>query len=221
VVISGRDRETLQSWLGALPIHLVAEHGFLTKKSGTEWHPVKAITGDWKHSLLPILSLFADRLPGATVEEKEYSLVWHYRGADPEQAEVFAHELADNLTALTGNVDVQVMQGSKVVEVRVAGVNKGTAAQELIAEGAYDFILAIGDDVTDEDLFAVLPEWAHSIKVGGARSRARYNCRNIEEVHKLLFMLAAAPQDHQIPANPITRTLQSLARFTQRLASKL
>ncbi len=174
VLISGRDRRALETWFGALPIHLVAEHGFLARTAGSEWRSMKVIPGDWKHLLLPILHLFADRLPGATVEEKEYSLVWHYRGADPEQGETFAHELVDNLNALTGNVDVQVMQANKAIEIRAAGINKGTLARDLIAEGSYDFILAVGDDKTDEDLFAVLPDWAHSIKVGTAHSLAKY-----------------------------------------------
>lgn len=219
-IVSGRDRQTLETWFGALPIHLVAEHGFLSRKPGGEWHSMKVIPGDWKQPLLPILHLFADRLPGATVEEKQYSLVWHYRGADPEQGEPFAHELADNLNALTGNVDVQVMQASKAIEVRVAGINKGTTARELITEGGYDFILAIGDDKTDEDLFEVLPEWAHSIKVGTTHSHARYNCRGVDEVRELLLMLTVHSPDRETRGGPITRSLRYLARLTSKLAGK-
>ncbi len=220
VLISGRDRQALETWFGALPIHLVAEHGFLARTPGNEWHSMKAIPGDWKNLLLPILHLFADRLPGTTVEEKEYSLVWHYRGAEPEQGETFAHELADNLNALTGNVDVQVMQANKAIEIRVAGINKGTIARDLIAGGAYDFILAVGDDKTDEDLFAVLPDWAHSIKVGIAHSLAKYNCSDVEEVHRVLSTLAAASSAKETEGSPVSRALHFLARFTKRLAYK-
>jgi trehalose 6-phosphate synthase/phosphatase len=217
VIISGRDRQTLQSWFGDLPIHLVAEHGFLSRTAGNEWRSMKVISGDWKQRLLPILSLFADRLPGATVEEKEYSLVWHYRGADREQGEPFAHELVDNLNALTGNVDVQVMQANKAIEVRMAGINKGTIARELISENGYDFILAIGDDTTDEDLFAVLSDRAHSIRVGAAHSHAKYNCRDVEEVHGVLSMLS---RDGASPGGPVRRALRLLERITRKLATK-
>jgi trehalose 6-phosphate synthase/phosphatase len=220
VLVSGRDRQTLETWLGALPIHLVAEHGFLARTPGKEWRSMKVIPGDWKHLLLPILHLFADRLPGTTIEEKEYSLVWHYRGADPEQGEPFAHELVDNLNAMTGNVDVQVMQANKAIEVRVAGINKGTIAREMIAEGGYDFILAIGDDKTDEDLFAVLPDWAHSIKVGGVHSHAKYNCKDVEEVHRLLSMLTTVSREEETQGGPVARALQFLVRLTKRLAAK-
>ena len=219
VLVSGRDRQTLDTWFGALPIHLVAEHGFLARPPGKEWRSMKVIPGDWKHLLLPILNLFADRLPGVTVEEKEYSLVWHYRGADPEQGEPFAHELIDNLNAMTGNVDVQVMQANKAIEVRVAGINKGTVAREMIAEGGYDFVLAIGDDKTDEDMFAVLPDWAHSIKVGGAHSHARYNCKDVEEVHRVLSMLSTLSREELTHGGPVARALQFLVRLTKKLAA--
>lgn len=220
VIVSGRDRHTLESWLGALPIRLVAEHGFFIRSGGNEWRASKQVSGDWKARLTPILRLFADRLPGTSVEEKEYSLVWHYRGADPEQGEPVAHELIDNLNALTGNVDVQIMQANKAVEIRMAGVNKGTVARELIAVGKYDFILAMGDDRTDEDLFAVLPPWAFSIKVGSAYSRARFSCRDVGEVHRLLGMLTDQALEEDIRHGPVTRTLQFLARLTKGWADR-
>ena len=219
-IVSGRDRHTLEAWFDALPIRLVAEHGFYSRPAGNEWRALKPIAGDWKERLLPILHLFADRLPGTTVEEKDYSLVWHYRGADPEQGEPFAHELVDNLNALTGNVDVQVVQANKAIEIRVMGVNKGTAAREMIAEGGYDFILAIGDDRTDEDLFAMLPEWAHSVKVGATHSRAKYNCRDVDEVHRLLSMLTAKAPAEQGQGGVVNRALRFVLHITKRLAGK-
>jgi trehalose 6-phosphate synthase/phosphatase len=219
VIVSGRDRLTLESWFKALPIHIVAEHGFLSRKAGGEWRAMKAIPGDWKHRLVPILHLFADRLPGTTVEEKEYSLVWHYRGADPDQGEPFAHELVDNLNALTGNVDVQVMQANKAIEVRVAGINKGTFAREMVAKGGYDYILAIGDDKTDEDLFSALPDSAFSIKVGGALSHAKYNCGDVEDVHRVLGALTRESSEEGKHGGPVTRILRLLLRLTTRLAS--
>ena len=218
VLISGRDRRTLEEWFGSLPIRLVAEHGFVARTGSGEWRVMKPIPGDWKRRLIPILRLFADRLPGASVEEKEYSLVWHYRGADAEQGEPVAHELIDNLIALTGNVDVQIMQANKAVEIRVAGINKGTTARELIAEAEFDFILAVGDDRTDEDLFAVLPESAYSIKVGAARSLARYNCKDVDEVHRVLSLLAMPPRREDLGGGVLSKSLQLLVRITKRLA---
>ena len=114
------------------------------------------------------------------MEEKEHALVWHFRGADPEQGEMFAHELADNLNALTGNIDVQVMQANKAIEIRDSGFNKGTIVREIMSRGEYDFILAAGDDRTDEDLFLALPDRAHSC--GRMPAAARNDSRSFSRV---------------------------------------
>lgn len=214
VIISGRDRHTLATWFDGLPVHLFAEHGCFAKAAGTEWRSDKPIVSDWKERLRPILHRFADRLPGSSVEEKEFSLVWHYRASDPDQGDPFAHEIVDNLNAMTGNIDVQVVQANKAIEVRVMGVNKGTAARAMIAEGAYDFILAIGDDRTDEDLFAVLPEPAHSVKVGTATSQAKYHCQDVDDVHALLAQLIAGTRERRTFSEMINRTFRMLARIT-------
>ena len=90
----------------------------------------------------------------------------------------------------------------------------------MLAEGGYDFVLAIGDDKTDEDLFAVLPDWAYSIKVGGAHSHAKYNCRDVGEVHRVLSMLTAASHEEETYGGTVSRALRSLARFTKGLGSQ-
>jgi len=126
----------------------------------------------------PILDVYADRVPGSFVEEKEFSLVWHFRRADPEIASLKAKELMDELVNFTANIDVQVLPGNKVIEVRNAGVNKGDAVRSFVGEGEYDFILALGDDLTDEDMFRSMPTSAYSIRVGLNRSLARFNIQD-------------------------------------------
>jgi trehalose 6-phosphate synthase/phosphatase len=186
VLVSGRDKETLQRWFGSLGLSLIAEHGAWIKEKNVEWKMIKPLTSDWKSQILPILEMYADRLPGSFVEEKEFALVWHYRRSDPESASLKAKELVDDLVNFTANIDVQVLQGSKVVEVRCAGVNKGIAALHFLSRETFDFILAIGDDWTDEDLFKALPQTAYSIRVGLTQSYARFNLYSYVEVMKLL-----------------------------------
>ena len=186
VVASGRERRTLGEWLGDLPLGLVAEHGAWLKFANQSWRRAKPLANDWKRELLPILEIYADRLPGALVEEKDDSVAWHYRMADPEQAGLCAPELIDHLLNLTGKTDLQVIQGDKVVEIRHAGVNKGSAALSWIGHDDYDFILGIGDDTTDEDFFKTLPASAFSIRVGMSATHAQYNIRNSDEVISLL-----------------------------------
>ncbi len=78
------------------------------------------------------------------------------------------------------------MEGSKVIEIKNTTVDKGRAALNWVSRHAWDFILAIGDDRTDEDLFAVMPPEAYSIKVGLAPSRARFNLVAQRDVLPLL-----------------------------------
>lgn len=189
VLISGRSRKTLESWFGHIRMGLVAEHGMWRKELEGEWQALSHVDTSWKTRLLPILELCADRLPGALVEEKEHSIVWHYRAADPDQARLLAAELTDRLVSFAANIDLQVSQGNKVVEVRPAAVNKGVAARHWLMAGKYDFILAAGDDWTDEDLFATLPEEAFSIRVGVTNTRARFNVATVHEVIQLLHSL--------------------------------
>jgi trehalose 6-phosphate synthase/phosphatase len=165
---------------------LVAEHGVLIKEREGDWQLIKPLKADWMPLLLPILNVYADRLPGSFVEEKEFSIVWHYRSSDPELASVLVKELTDDLIHFTANIDVQILQGSKVVEIRNAGVNKATAGMYFLSKDKFDFVLAIGDDLTDEDLFKVLPQEAYSIKIGISPSYAKYNIHNQMEVRKLI-----------------------------------
>lgn len=190
MLISGRDRSTMQRWFGSLNVGLVAEHGVWAKEKNQEWQLIKPLDNSWKPTIMPVLTTYADRLPRAFVEEKEFSIVWHYRRADPELASTRAKELVDDLVNFTANIDVQVLQGSKVVEVRCGGVNKGTAGMRFLAKDSFDFVLAIGDDWTDEDLFKILPETAYSIRVGMGQSYARFNLYSYMEVVELLKQLA-------------------------------
>ncbi|HLA47635.1 MAG TPA: trehalose-phosphatase, partial [Nitrospinota bacterium] len=186
VLISGRDKNTLQDWFGMLNIKLVAEHGIWIKEKNANWFLIKPLKNDWKPQIIPILKTYVDRLPGSFVEEKDFSIAWHYRVADPELGFMRAKELMDDLINFTANIDVQILQGSKVIEIKGGGVNKGTAAMYFISKESFDFILAIGDDMTDEDLFRALPQTAYSIKVEIAPSYARFNLRNYAEVWKLI-----------------------------------
>ncbi len=186
VLLSGRDKDTLDRWFRMPDMNIVAEHGILIKEKNSEWVVVKPVNDQWKMRIIPLLNLYVDRVPGSFTEEKDFSITWHYRKADPEQGSQRAKELMDTLVNLTANIDVQVLQGNKVVEIRDAGLNKGTAGMHWISRKQYEFILAIGDDFTDEDLFRILPDTAYSIRVGVTQSYARFNLHNYIEVLELL-----------------------------------
>jgi trehalose 6-phosphate synthase/phosphatase len=190
VIISGRDRGTLEKWLGHLPIDFIAEHGVWLRSAGDEWTLFQDLRADWKHDIRPVLDLYVSRTAGSFIEEKDYSLVWHYRRADAELAAGRARELMSHLTFMASNTDLQVLEGNKVVEIKNAGINKGSAAARWVATYQPDFILALGDDRTDEDTFKALPATAYTVKVGSApRSLARYHVIGTTEVRNLLRKL--------------------------------
>jgi len=189
VLTSGRNRDTLQNWFGSLDIELIAEHGIWLKRKSKDWQMIKPLTNEWKAQILPVLETYADRLPGSFVEEKEYSAVWHYRRADTETSSLIAKELVDYLINFTANIDVQVMQGHKVIEIADVDVNKSSAGMHWLSGNKADFIMAIGDDWTDEYLFKVLPKTAYTIRVGMTQSYARFHLRNNKEVLELLGRL--------------------------------
>jgi len=186
VIVSGRHKALLEKWFGSLNIGIVAEHGAWIREKEKDWVPAVKVESNWKEKVLPILRSHEDRLPGSFTEEKEFSLVWNFRSADPELASIRSKELADELSYFSENTDLQVLQASKSIEVRNVGIDKGTAAKLLLAEKTFDFVLAVGDDQADEDLFKVLPENSYSIKVGLSKSYAKFNLRNHREVVQLL-----------------------------------
>jgi trehalose 6-phosphate synthase/phosphatase len=189
VIVSGRDKDTLEEWLGALDIGLVAEHGAWIKHRGGEWRMPGSLKSDWKSQVRPLLELYVDRTPGSFVEEKGFSLSWHYRKTDPGWGSLRARELRADLADLTANLAIGVLEGSKVIEVKDVGVNKGRAVLGWLEGGSYDFVLAAGDDWTDEEMFGALPESAYTIKVGRGVSTARFNLESYRDVRSLLKQL--------------------------------
>lgn len=190
-IISGRKYETLEEWFGHLPLNLIAEHGVWQKPIHQEWQRQPGLNDQWKQEIAPILEGFTDRTPGSFIEEKSFSLVWHYRKVESGLGELRANELMNTLRYYTSDKGLQLLPGDKVIEVKNVEINKGKAALTWLEEQAYDFILAIGDDFTDEDIFKALPEEAITIKVGSQVSVARYHLRSHQEVRYLLKTLVA------------------------------
>jgi trehalose 6-phosphate synthase/phosphatase len=190
-IISGRDANVLDRWFQNVPVNLVAEHGALIKKIGNGWTIEKDINQGWKTIVRPTFEMFAVRCPGSFIEEKDHTLAWHYRNVDPDLGFMRSRELLDNLFHLIRNSQLQVIDGNKVIEVRVSGIDKGVAAKKIIDENPSDFTLVIGDDKTDEDMFRALDESAVTVKVGPGYSAAQYSVKYPSEVIGLLNELAS------------------------------
>lgn len=191
IISSGRDRQTLEKWLGHLQIDMAAEHGVWTKRKD-KWQSNPNLGAAWKPEVKEVLEDLVERTPGSFIEEKDYSLAWHYRRIDKDLGAKRVREFRDVLRYLTANLDLQVLEGNKVVEIKNSGVNKGKAILNWINEEDWDFFLAIGDDHTDEDTFEALPAEAYTVKVGIDRTAARFNLTSVEEVRKFLAELVNA-----------------------------
>ncbi len=189
VIISGRDRKSLESWLGHLNLDFIGEHGVWLKERGSDWRTITRLSAKWKSEIRSVLELYVDRTPGSFIEEKDYSLVWHHRKVETGLGELRTRELSSHLNYLSSNMHLQVLEGDMVVEIKSARVNKGRAAHQWIEEFPSDYIIAIGDDWTDEDTFRAMPEDALTVKVGSTSSAAKYNLISPEEVRQFLKQL--------------------------------
>lgn len=195
VIISGRPKKTLDEWFGGLRLNFVAEHGAFYKHVGYGWEIATSASTDWKEGAQTIMDKFTGRCPGSFVEEKHFSLAWHYRNSDTELGFIRSRELHNNLSALASHLDFQVIEGKKVIEARPRGIDKGTASLNWINKNEYDFILSAGDDRTDEDMFRTLPVEAYSIRVGLRQSAARFNVNQQKDITTLLSKLASFSQE--------------------------
>lgn len=186
-ISSGRDHATLEKWFGGLPVCLAAEHGAFYKEFG-RWHnnlPDKT----WDEEIIRVIRQITDKTPGAKLEIKQTALVWHYRNVNPWLASVREEQLLNELSEMCMIRRLQIMKGNKIVEIKSPDYTKGSEARRLMSQAVYDFILAVGDDVTDEDMFRALPAHAVTVKIGSMSDHARFNLQTQSEVLPFLNAL--------------------------------
>ncbi len=189
-LVSGRDKETFSKWFLPKKYNMIVEHGVWISKNGEDFRMLENVKNDWMEKIRPVLESFVDRTPGSFIEEKNYSLAWHYRKTDPDFGNLRANELNTVLTSLIANDDLSVLNGNKVMEIKSSNVNKGRATVRVMGEDDYDFVFAIGDDWTDEFMFQELPESAVTVKVGRQKTSAQYYIDGIKYVRNLLKRFA-------------------------------
>ncbi len=189
-LVSGRSRATLERWFGALPVWLHAEHGFWSRSPAGVWKEAAAPNLEWMERARSILEDFRARTPGSLIEQKTAALAWHYRMADVEFGLHQANELRLHLRELLSNEPVEILPGEKVIELRPHGVHKGRIVEQALRDlTPGTLVLAMGDDRTDEDMFAALPPDAIAVHVGPAASRAGVRLRGWQAARQLLEQL--------------------------------
>jgi trehalose 6-phosphate synthase/phosphatase len=195
-IVSGRAHLDLDSWLGHLPIALWAEHGLWHRsRPGDRWEAATSVPDGWMQRIAPILSQITASTPGSYVERKTASIAWHYRLAEPMLA---ARQMRTLRTLLNDGVPDQpfdILDGKKVIEVRLPGVSKAVVARRIAADVSPETsIVAIGDDRTDEELFCALPESSVTVAVGNQRSSAKYRLADYRAVRRMLRAVRDDPR---------------------------
>lgn len=199
-IISGRDSVTLENWLGHLPVGLIAEHGAKMRLKGHDWETqVVDDREDYMRRIKELMNKYVSKCPHSFIEQKEFSIAWHYRNADTFQGNIRAKELFDALTDYTAQLPLNVLNGHKVIEVRGQEVNKGIAVAKVLKTAKYDFILCLGDDQTDEDMFKQLMgvNNAFTVKIGNQPSFATFNMLSPYQVQSLLQTIVEYPASTQ------------------------
>ncbi|CAN6486548.1 unnamed protein product [Victoria cruziana] len=210
-LVSGRGKKTLSEWFSPCEkLGIAAEHGyFLRLKRDAEWETCVSVSDfDWKQVAEPVMKLYTGTTDGSTIETKESALVWHYQYADPDFGACQAKELLDHLESVLANEPVSVKTGQHIVEVKPQGVTKGLVAERLLTlmkqKGMLpDFVLCIGDDRSDEDMFEVFTSAVSgpslspvaevfACTVGQKPSRAKYYLEDTSEIMRMLQGLATA-----------------------------
>ena len=192
VVISGRPRETLEQWLGDLPLAFAAEHGLWRREHRSAWEFARSVSTDWKQAIKEVMQHYERTLKGSFIEEKYAGLALHYRNVAAKDASDTIRLLLRDLEPFAAQLRLTVLNGKKVVEVIPDGVDKGEAAKFWLSAKKWDFILGAGDDETDEALFKQLPATAYSIKVGKGITQAK---ERIESQSEFMLLLGAFAED--------------------------
>ncbi|KAK4860425.1 hypothetical protein QYF36_023611 [Acer negundo] len=210
-IVSGRGKDSLSQWFSPCEkLGISAEHGYFTRWTrDSQWETSLLTTDfDWKKIAEPVMELYTETTDGSFIEHKETAMVWHHQDSDPHFGTCQAKELLDHLENVLANEPVVVKKGQQIVEVKPQGVSKGMVVQKLISTmessgKSPDFVLCIGDDRSDEDMFETIERSAAKLSlpaikevfactVGQKPSMARYYLDDTSEVINLLQVLADA-----------------------------
>ncbi|PKC74143.1 hypothetical protein RhiirA1_516604 [Rhizophagus irregularis] len=156
-VMSGRTSNSLEEQLGEVPnLGMSAENGSYLKLIGGKWENLFTdLDMSWKEQVNEIFEYYTERTPGSLIEKKNLSIVWHYRTADNSnygawQAAECQNHIQD---ALGSTYPIHAIAGNKNIEVMARNISKSVAVRQILTTIEPDFILCMGDDRTDEDMF--------------------------------------------------------------------
>jgi trehalose 6-phosphate phosphatase len=187
-LVSGRTLASLDSLFAPLRLPASGTHGAqLRAQSGSDKLAFEA--PPLPASLRAGLDHLGEQFQAVRIEDKHYSLAFHYRGHEALETALIK-ELEDRMQALPPGFEL--LKGKAIVEIRTHGVNKGEAVRRLLHHAPFRGRRPVffGDDHTDEDCLAVLPEFAGiGVAVGRDLKGADYRVATPEEVRHWLAQL--------------------------------
>nr|XP_027190909.1 probable alpha,alpha-trehalose-phosphate synthase [UDP-forming] 9 isoform X2 [Cicer arietinum] len=213
-IVSGRGKTSLDKWFDQCEnLGLAAEHGYFIRWDEKSSWKMSHVSTDfaWKGIAEPVMRSYTEATDGSYIETKESALVWHYNDADSDFGSWQAKELLDHLENVLANEPVVVKKGMYIVEVKLQGITKGLVVEQVLSTltkngKSPDFVLCIGDDRSDEDMFESILNKSYggetetsssaaeifACTVGQKPSKARYYLDDSVKVMMLLQGLGAA-----------------------------
>ncbi len=190
-LITGRGKSFLEKWWQDVPVHFVAENGMLVKLAGHSWTGTRDVDSKWKAPIRAIMQNYSRRCAGAFIEEKSFSIVWHFRNSNIEHGKLRAAEMYKELLERLSPDELKICLGNKTVEVKLKNADKGKTVKRLIKNHAADLIIIIGDDKNDETMFKFMKDEPNvvTLKVGMNNTYAHYNIPTPDGVRTMLKLL--------------------------------
>ncbi len=205
-IITGRSRKTIEPLVSLKTIDIIAEHGALIRENGI-WKNISGSDNSWKEEILRMLEKYCSLIQGSVIEEKEFSVAWHYRNTKLKVPAATFRSVSIDLARIARSEGLSIIDGKKVIEILSNKINKGIAAGYLTGKNYYDFILSIGDDTTDEDMFRQLGsnDAAFTVKIGSRVTYAKFTVKNLHQAKKLLERLNEVCDNHFLNHSKIYR----------------
>lgn len=209
-VVSGDSQQNLEMAVGNIPgLGLAASNGACFAHPGgaqrvwkyldfgVDWNAVKKVA-------MPIISKFTARTNGSFVKLTHSSIGWSYYSCDPEWGSLQASHLVTELGEALRSFDVRFVALKGILEVVPKKLHKGHIVKQILEEeqkkSAVDFVLCMGDDISDEKMFSSVinfasdsderNSYAFNVAVGKKPTKASFFVEDASEVGNVLVALS-------------------------------
>lgn len=216
-IVTNRQKEYLTDMFKEVDnIGFGAEYGFFYKipneKNYQQFETLFPLKDwSWKETVMKILQSFKAKTEGSFIVKKEATIAWYYKECDSYFGHLQANELTSHLNNIFEGGKIDVVNGKDCVEIKPKNVNKGYFISHIIQKEFLngktpDFVLAIGDDEGDEEMFKYLTSVESQLRrigkdittfgvtVGKKPSTAKYYLNEVNEIILYLDSLSHKTQ---------------------------